>query len=254
MMNTNNHIDALERRLAAARCRIRWLLSFPIVISLVCLVGAATQLVDPPGRGKGLIKEVSEGVVQCGMIIPYCGEDLPPGYRWCNGNDPKDYPNQDNVFPKDASWVPLHLRGKPLPDLNGRFLRGVGATEMVGHPDGKDSATGLSTANEGQHPHTVNLPTKTGRITEGEQGTSAGMGPGKNWGCGYNVVMPSGEYKYGMHLQVAPPASGVGNHAHYYLDGGAVSTVDSEGKHEHSLPEIPTVPRYVAVKYIIRVR
>lgn len=253
-MDTAGRIEALERSFEAARRRSRWLMAAFVVAIAACLLAGAAQVAEPPGRGKGLIQEVSEGVVQCGMIIPYCGEDLPPGYRWCNGNDSKDYPNQDNVFPKDASWVPLHLRGKPLPDLNGRFLRGVGATEMVGHPDGKDSATGFSTANEGQHPHTVNLPTKTGRITEGEQGTNAGIGPGQSWGCGYNVVMPSGEYKYGMHLPVSPPASGVGNHAHYYLDGGTVSTVDSEGKHEHSLPEIPTVPCYVAVKYIIRVR
>jgi hypothetical protein len=194
------------------------------------------QVAPPQAAGDGLVTRV----VQPGMIVAYCGQDLPRGYVWADGST--NWPND--------SWVPMPLRGTPVPNLNGQFLRGTTDLTAVGTHAGHDSVAGLTTANDGAHTHTYDLPSKTGRITEREQGTGAGGG---DYGHGYDVVVSSGAYQYGYHLPYNNGATGQGNHAHY-LDGGTRTTPGGQGQHQHTIPAFSTIPEYVAVRYIIRVK
>ena len=61
--------------------------------------------------------------IPLGAMISYFGARPPKGYRWCNGNDPKDHPKGDNVFPH-SDWVPKHLVGTPLPDMREQLAGG----------------------------------------------------------------------------------------------------------------------------------
>ncbi len=69
--------------------------------------------------------------VPLGAVIPFFGAKPPKGFRLCNGNDPKDYPKGDNVFPH-ADWVPKHLVGMPLPDLREHLIGGAKDPKEVG--------------------------------------------------------------------------------------------------------------------------
>lgn len=82
--------------------------------------------------------------IPLGAMIPYFGARLPEGYRRCNGNAKEDYPNRDNVYP-DASWVPKHLVGEPLPDMREHLVGGAKDEAAVGRVWDKGKIPGSKT-------------------------------------------------------------------------------------------------------------
>ena len=86
--------------------------------------------------------------IQLGMVIPYFGTDLPDGYVWADGHS--EWP--------DKPWVPVHLRGKPVPNFSGRELRGITGVETVGSLGGSDIIAAHTTATGGAHEHRIPPP------------------------------------------------------------------------------------------------
>jgi hypothetical protein len=162
-----------------------------------------------------------------GAILAYVGQgELPPGWTVCDGK----VIGEAHGFQKDQ--VDSFWWNRKVPDLNGRFLRGTTEVEQVAMNGGNDTVKALTTNKDGSHMHDYSLPDVTGRITEGR----AGSGKKEDYGSGYDVVGPEG----------------VGNHAHF-IEGGKRTTPASQGSHQHNIPEITLVPKYTAVRYIIRI-
>ena len=93
---------------------------------LTFIVGAAavtTFMGDVEVRGNlavvGKVNgvDVNVGEVKLGMMLPYfgAGEKPPRGYCWADGTTP---------WP-DAPWVPSHLHGQKVPNMNGELLGGT---------------------------------------------------------------------------------------------------------------------------------
>jgi hypothetical protein len=101
--------------------------------------------------------------IPLGAMIPYFGVKPPKGYRWCNGNDPKDYPNKDNVYPH-ADWVPKHLVGMPLPDMREHLLGGARKVEDIGVVFDKGAVTVPSSTIQGSNFWFTTQNFETGRI------------------------------------------------------------------------------------------
>lgn len=191
----------------------------------------ATGQGQPPRRGR-IDEDLYLGIKR-GMIIPYCGEDLPEGYVWADGM---------STWPLEA-WVPKHLQGNTVPNLNGRVVRGATSAEPVGTPGGSDSMPQHSTASGGEHEH--KLPDLRGAITVTPLVTNPGnyssidMFGGSTTRARFHSEYPEDQSKI----------PGMGQHRHNL--GG---TTASPGAHAHAVPPVGFVPSYVAVRYIIRIR
>jgi len=80
------------------------------------------------------VKPVSEqhfyDGVPLGTILPFAGNRIPLGYVWLN----PDLNKRDGLpqrWPK-TEWVPVHLRGKPLPDMRRHLIGGSDDLNEVG--------------------------------------------------------------------------------------------------------------------------
>jgi len=60
--------------------------------------------------------------IRLGMMVPYFGKELPPGFVWADGK---------SKWP-DSKWVPDHLRGKNVPDMSERVAGGAKNRSEVG--------------------------------------------------------------------------------------------------------------------------
>ena len=69
--------------------------------------------------------------IHLGMMLPYfgSGKEPPQGYVWADGKT--SWPDKD--------WVPKHLRGQAVPNMNGIMIGGTSTEEAVGtlHEQGK---------------------------------------------------------------------------------------------------------------------
>src|SRR5262245_43012908 len=90
---------------------------------------AATQLgpgaAPSPGDIEKMLVLAAAARVPCGPILPFAGETPPPGYLLCNGTEllRDDYPALFAAI--GTSWGFDTSFTFTLPDLRGRFLRGV---------------------------------------------------------------------------------------------------------------------------------
>lgn len=104
--------------------------------------GIIDLLQDPKHKDAATaLTDAANHIVPLGAVIPFFGNNLPRGYRWCNGtsSDPT------NVYPK-ADWVPKHLVGQALPDMDKWLLGGTNDVTSVGlmWAEGKFSIEGNS--------------------------------------------------------------------------------------------------------------
>jgi len=185
------------------------------------------------------------GGMQLGMCVPYFGKYLPEGYVWADGQS--FWPNEE--------WVPDYLRGKPVPNLNGRVLRGCrNGIQLLGEEGGADSH---------RHP----LPSHEHDLSNRMTGQISHLIPDGIRNKYYKVVREDGQSLDGEFLVTVrgefkgitgkPPE---GQHVHD-LEGttgglSKTSPVYVEADDQAGVPgrSEQYVPSYVAVHYIIRVR
>src|SRR5262249_39655880 len=74
--------------------------------------------------------------VRLGMMIPYCGNELPKGFVWADGK---------TRWPR-AAWVPQHLWGELVPDMTSCLIGGAPDAKKVGKlwQEGKVAVSGVT--------------------------------------------------------------------------------------------------------------
>jgi hypothetical protein len=206
------------------------------------LVTADRELVGRLDRAESLLPPL-------GSAIPYFGAALPAGFVLADGTT--NWP--------DAPWVPEHLKGKPVPDFNGRVPRGGPDLDSVGQPGGSDAVATHATMTDGAHQHRIPdhthaMPAETGSVT-GENGNPADPGDAR-----YRVRDDGRTaYAIGNHLNTnegGPTNEGQHRHDLGGVTGGSRTpmTVEGDGNHRHDIGEVTHVPSHIVVRYIIRIR
>jgi hypothetical protein len=251
IMSESARIEALERRINSQVTvpKAVW------IIGIVLLAFAFFGIVIPvtaTGQGNGLIWQVDHGIIQKGMIIPYCGKELPnDNFVWANGTD--NWPDED--------WVPDHLRPdrstnpptpRKVPNLNGRMLRGIRQAQLVATNGGTDKLP--------RHEHS--LPATTAGIENDLPDSAKGFykvcRAGKDTvGTEFLLTINSADNvftKAGVPVRGEQPQ---GNHAHHL--GGSTSGLQppqspSPNDRDNDASFDQYAPSYVAVKFIIRIR
>ena len=189
------------------------------------------------------------GWIRLGMIVPFIGSELPNGFVWADGKE--SWPSDD--------WVPQHLRGKPVPNVNGRILRGATDGEATAVLGGSDAVPEHVTSREGKHHHLLpdhshGLPATTGPIAlVGEAITNVRYSIKDDQAGWRNNEPGTGN----NHLRVDGETNDEGQHRHTLVGkttGSGILKTDEDGEHNHRVDPIPFVPSYVAVKYIIRIK
>lgn len=87
-----------------------------------------------------------------GVVLPFAGQDLPPGFLWCKGVpfDPEEYPELYAVIGTTYG----EIEGQPItPDLQGRFPRGEQGGNL-GEAGGEATVT-LTVEQLPRHAHTA---------------------------------------------------------------------------------------------------
>lgn len=114
------------------------------LVSSVLFADAADNVIKPkaPG-GKVIVEAETSGFIPAGTILNYAGTSAPTGYLMCDGTckSTSTYPVLSALLIA-AGWPQSGcVAGEfKLPDLSGRFLRGVGGNSLVlGAP--QDDAT-----------------------------------------------------------------------------------------------------------------
>jgi len=94
-----------------------------IGIAIGALFGPNSASGQRDQRPKGIDEDLYFGV-RLGVMVPYFGggDNPPDGYVWADGKT--KWPNAD--------WVPIHLRGKPVPNMDGWLLGGTNNLGLVG--------------------------------------------------------------------------------------------------------------------------
>jgi hypothetical protein len=176
-----------------------------------------------------------------GAILAYCADgDPPPGWTDCDGKviDAAHGFSRDKVA--EAWW------NRTVPTLNGRFLRGKTGDESIGQSYGSDQVPSHATTSGGAHAHT--LPSFTGGIALSKDGWV-------NPGAFLLVDMFGGAHENGTQFLQTENDNGRNEHQrgkgqHRHLLGGNTSEA---GAHQHSIEAVQYVPKYVAIRYIIRI-
>ncbi len=157
--------------------------------------------------------------VPVGGIISWWRPDpsfpIPDGYQVCDGSE---------VLDEASPYF-----GLSLPDLTGRFLRGVAAAE-IGSMGGSATHThSLSIANAGIHGHSASSSTVGGHTHTGSTNSAGSHGHTgtASSGGGHSHTASTGQA--GGHSHSNSPTGSAGNHTH----GASTS---STGSHSHSLP------------------
>jgi len=190
-------------------------------------------------------------MIPAGTILPFAGETVPPGFLLCDGNEVlrSDYPKLFDAI--GSGWGSATGFTFTLPDVRGRFLRGV------------DGAAG----------------------NDPDRNTRTASGPGGN--LGNTVGSLQGDARRGISGTVSGTTASAGNHSHdietdqddYDEDDGngavhaagwaddALSSVpnvnikdtNSAGEHSHTFSvtatfsgDAETRPKNVYVNYIIK--
>ena len=184
-----------------------------------------------------------------GMIVPFFHPDLaanpdlnpydffPENWVLCDGkvvdgSHPQLF-TVDDVSP--AFWA------KAVPDLTARFPRGVANGQTLGTTGGADAFTAPSHRHSGPS-HRHGLPLRTGSIANG--GGSTGVHP--------YLVIDDNQGWTRTHLVNGGGSPTEGQHRH---DLGGVTAFNGTGQTGFGGVHVaPTVPRYVAVQYIIRIK
>ena len=186
--------------------------------------------------------------VPLGVAVPSFSANLPKGYVLADGQ--ANWPNAD--------WVPVHLRGKKVPDLDGRFLRGVSDVHEIGVAGGNNWIRDLTTMNDGAHQHPLpvhrhNLAgegTTTGtvsnRIDEIKPHPYMVRNSGGGWCVGWIATSRDPQ-----------PGNGEGQHRHD-LEGetqrsDAKIETEKGGSHSHIIADFEHVPAFMQCRWIIRV-
>jgi hypothetical protein len=183
----------------------------------------------PPGSELGAY----EGV-PLGAMVPYFGTKLPKGYVWADGV--ANWPNAD--------WVPTHLRGAKVPDMQENLVGGAKNMDAVGHIfDEGQIVLGARTI-----PGTAfKLPSPSRRDIDEASDTNGGIGV-------VRIAKKNAQGKWG-----------------YWCGGGADFDIqhgyyrgyfgDEGMKGSHELPEVrlkldssSSNPRHVMCRWIIRVK
>jgi hypothetical protein len=206
---------------------------------------------DAQSQLAALVRHPSEvhappfGAVRLGMCLPFFGKDLPEGYVWADGQS--FWPNEE--------WVPDYLRGQPVPNLNGRVLRGCrDGNQHVAETGGTNS-------------HSHRIPTHVHDLSNLITGAIAERVPDEIKGANYKVVRRDGQSPDGEFIGTfcgsfgpitgAPPQ---GQHVHKLtgMTGGLPTGFPAYVEGDDRTPEPGRseqyVPSYSAVHYIIRVR
>jgi microcystin-dependent protein len=216
------------------------------------------QATEPSRPNDGILQRL-DALPPVGACIPYFGNDstVPPGWAIVKGQilDERSGYRQSDVHP--SLWK------KKLPDLRGRFPRGLQTGETLGKEGGRDAIPEHATANDGAHVHTLKDPE---RVIEGFTGPIALQDDKwKQHSEHYSVTDSFGSHKDNIILLTGGPADQVkaatGQHRHKFGEGdataksaGVVPTEPNEGAHSHRIPAQEFVPSYVALNYIIRIR
>ena len=169
------------------------------------------------------------GVVPQGAIIDWWRPDasypVPAGYQICDG----------------SAIVAGSWKGKPLPNLTNKFIRGVTDPSQIGASGGSDSATpSAQTAAANGHDHT--LPTITGVPYNGGASSSDP----------YYVKDDNSGWANTNHLAVDKGNStSEGQHRHTL--SGPTGAVEAH-KHTVTVNPVSTIPAYVGLLKIMRIQ
>ncbi len=167
----------------------------------------------------------SEGCM-IGTIVTYITQSPPNHVLPCDGGtyNQADYPQLYDVLDPAFKGVGTFT----LPDMNGRFLRGVDATNTIGTLGGQDKVT-LTVGQLPPHSHTSPPHAHTSPPhAHSEQG----------------AIVMAGEIGAGIPFAYATAVPSVTGLASAVINPETV-TINDTGNGE----EVPTVPPFVAVKY-----
>jgi hypothetical protein len=158
MSNTEDRLASLERHLRRTRLAVAVMAA---VLAGACLIAAGPALVtvackeltvkDATGKtvvelkGNGDVEitgKLNSPSVPLGMMLPYFGKDLPKGFVWADGE--ARWPNKTQ-----APWLPAHLAGEKVPNMQGYLVGGAMNELEVGTPykDGKITVDGSTFEN-----------------------------------------------------------------------------------------------------------
>jgi hypothetical protein len=219
----------------------------PVLGVLFC--GSSPALASSESKAIGLVPQMAVVMKAVEAIDPSVGtiaaiasgEPL-PRELWlpCDG---KSYPKSD--FPELAARLELGVRSAAenfqVPDLSGRVLRGVAASE---HPSAKGGADSTPVMQTGSTGHKHPLPNFTGLVTDG-------LPPGVPNAAPRQETLIWNENAWQRSDFWNNPNAGVNEGQHYHDLGGETS---EESVHTHSIPALACVPSYMAVRFYIKAR
>lgn len=183
--------------------------------------------------------------VAIGTVMAWPLDEIPDGWLACDGsNKPRSgkFAKLSEVF-ESAGFPYGDGDGSStftLPDYTGQLLRGAMTAEPAGSEGGTFTVAGHNTNLSKQHRHKV--PETTGAILMGLEAIPRKYSVQDDQ-AGWTRNIGSNAH----HLVVEGGDNDEGQHRH--LHGGETEYAPG---HSHSIDEIPFVPRYIAIRYIIK--
>jgi microcystin-dependent protein len=226
--------------------RRRSLLSrIPVLGVLFCnsspgLAAAESKAIGLVPQMAVVLKAVEAIDPRVGTVVAIASGEPLPKDLWlpCDG---KSYPKSDFLELSALLGAPSAGESFRVPDLSGRVLRGVAASE---HPSGTGGADSTPVMKTGSTGHKHSLPNFTGLVTDG-------LPPGVPNTAPRQETLIWNENAWQRSDFWNNPNAGVNEGQHYHVLGGDTG---EEIAHTHSIPSLACVPSYVAVRFYIKAR